>query len=81
MRKKKKKEKKEEEILLAEYNEISHSDITNMDDNDNFEFQQNIIAGQIDHIQEREAWGIVEELLEYKLGRYSYLVKRFLDIV
>lgn len=41
------------------------------------EFQQNIKASQIDHIQEREAWVIVEELLEYKLG--NYLVKRFLD--
>ena len=37
------------------------------------EFQQNIKAGQI----EREAWVIVEELLEYKLG--NYLVKRFFD--
>ena len=63
-RKKEEKEKKEEEILLAEYNEISHSDLTNIDDYDNLEFQQNIKAGQIDHIQEREAWVIVEELLE-----------------
>lgn len=78
-RKKEENEKREEEMLLEEYNEILHSDLTNKDNTDNIEFQQNRKAGQIDHNQEREDWGVVEEFLEYMLGKYSYLVKRFLD--
>ena len=53
-RKKEENEKREEEMLLEEYNEISHSDLTNKDNTDNIEFQQNRKAGQVDHNQERE---------------------------